>query len=334
MAGRVMTVTKGATRTFLEPDGLGSVRSQINSAGSEAKHFTYWPYGEVRTSTSSNIEATPFQFCGTWGYYADPLGQSLPLYVRARYYRQDLGRWQTVDPLWPSEMAYGYTYSNPVFWIDPTGLQAIFPLYPQRGKKPLPPKPTRPKLWEPTFPKQMPLKPLKPLPWHNVAPPHRLPYDPGNSAISSSFYYGAYCGSDNQRNPAWNVLPQDSLDACCLIHDRCLEAHYGSGFDQTDGHICCDQDLIDCAYNAILGCQESEDPASCLKAISLLRAGMAAALAFYAAGKPGAEPPPNCLPANQYGKWSKWDWGSPCSLRPYLPPARLPHANPFHHGVL
>jgi len=120
MAGRLMTVTKGATRTFLEPDGLGSVRSQINSAGSEAKHFTYWPYGEVRTTTGV-ASATPFQFCGTWGYYTDPMGTNLPYYVRARYLRHDLGRWQTVDPLWPQEMPYGYVEGRVLARTDPSG---------------------------------------------------------------------------------------------------------------------------------------------------------------------------------------------------------------------
>jgi hypothetical protein len=43
-------------------------------------------------------------------------------YVRARHYSYVSGLWNTVDPLWPDESAFGYVGGQPLFWIDPTGL--------------------------------------------------------------------------------------------------------------------------------------------------------------------------------------------------------------------
>lgn len=43
-------------------------------------------------------------------------------YVRARHYRPDLGRWMTVDPLYPAERPYRYSFNSPTNWNDPLGL--------------------------------------------------------------------------------------------------------------------------------------------------------------------------------------------------------------------
>ena len=46
-------------------------------------------------------------------------------YVRARHLRPDLGRWMTVDPLWPREQPYRYVQNSPSNDVDPTGLQLL-----------------------------------------------------------------------------------------------------------------------------------------------------------------------------------------------------------------
>jgi RHS repeat-associated protein len=106
-------------KTLFMPDTLGNVIETRNmDTGAQTSSTTYWPYGEVRTQTGTN--PSPFGFCGVWGYYTQA-GQ--PTYVRARYYRPNLGRWQTVDPLWPNETAY--IYLSPTFAIDYLGLSRI-----------------------------------------------------------------------------------------------------------------------------------------------------------------------------------------------------------------
>ncbi len=114
--GQIVSENRAGTQKFYGPDPLGSVVTIYDTTGTVTDTFTYWPYGEIRTSTGST--ATPFKFCGTWGYYSDATGR---LYVRARFYRDKFARWQTVDPLWPSEQSYGYVAGLPVNFSDPSG---------------------------------------------------------------------------------------------------------------------------------------------------------------------------------------------------------------------
>ena len=116
--GRILHEDRGGVKTLFMPDTLGTVIETRNmDAGAQTSSTTYWPYGEVRTQTGTN--PSPFGFCGVWGYYTQS-GQ--PTYVRARHYRPNLGRWQTVDPLWPLQSAYRYVGNNPSKFADPTGL--------------------------------------------------------------------------------------------------------------------------------------------------------------------------------------------------------------------
>ncbi|HRD31246.1 MAG TPA: RHS repeat-associated core domain-containing protein [Fimbriimonadaceae bacterium] len=120
--GQVLCENRGGVKTLFMPDTLGNVIETRNmDTGAQTSSTTYWPYGEVRTQTGTN--PSPFGFCGVWGYYTQA-GQ--PTYVRARYYRPNLGRWQTVDPLWPWQMPYRFA-SNPLTSVDASGLAAIYP---------------------------------------------------------------------------------------------------------------------------------------------------------------------------------------------------------------
>jgi RHS repeat-associated protein len=123
--GRILHEDRGGVKTLFMPDTLGNVIETRNmDTGAQTSSTTYWPYGEVRTQTGTN--PSPFGFCGVWGYYTQA-GQ--PTYVRARYYRPHLGRWQTVDPLWPSQCAYSYSAANPISVTDPTGQEPPPPGY-------------------------------------------------------------------------------------------------------------------------------------------------------------------------------------------------------------
>ncbi len=116
--GRMVQENRGGTITRYVADTLGSVIQTRNASGVQTSSTTYWPYGEVRTSTGTN--PSPWGFVGTLGYFRDALSR---LYIRARYYIASIGRWNTVDPLWPDESAYGYVKNIPSGMVDPTGLK-------------------------------------------------------------------------------------------------------------------------------------------------------------------------------------------------------------------
>lgn len=75
------------------------------------------------------------------------------------------------------------------------------------------------------------------------------------------YYYGNYCGSANVKPPGMGFLPVDCVDACCMIHDRCLEGHYHMGYDENCAHLCCDCALADCVERA-LGSDCCDEPRS------------------------------------------------------------------------
>lgn len=118
--GEVLSETRGGvTRDYLS-DSLGNTLALLDSSQNKTDSFSYWPYGEERTSFVST--GTPFRYVGALGYYADNASRS---YVRRRVMRKDLGRWMSVDFLWPDENAYVYVAANPVSYNDPSGMQIL-----------------------------------------------------------------------------------------------------------------------------------------------------------------------------------------------------------------
>jgi RHS repeat-associated protein len=115
--GQIVSENRGGVISYYAPDNLGSTVALLDSTGTVTDTFTYWPYGEIQSHVGSSV--TPFTFCGTLGYYLDVLGNFI--YVRARYLRQALTRWQTVDALWPIEKSYGYVDCRPTQITDPSG---------------------------------------------------------------------------------------------------------------------------------------------------------------------------------------------------------------------
>ena len=116
--GMIVHENRGGVESFYAPDTMGSTVALLNSSGVVTDTYTYWPYGEIRSHVGSS--QTPFTFLGMIGYYTDVVGNFI--YVRARYLRQALVRWQTVDRLWPAELPYVYCNGSPTRWTDPTGL--------------------------------------------------------------------------------------------------------------------------------------------------------------------------------------------------------------------
>jgi|GEM_PF-3004938 len=114
----IVKENRSGVESFYNPDTLGSTSQLTDASGNVTDSYAYWPYGEVRTHTGSS--KTPYTYVGTLGYYFDSVMNWF--YVRARYYLSNVGRWLTIDPLWPGQHAYGYGLDNPIANSDPSGL--------------------------------------------------------------------------------------------------------------------------------------------------------------------------------------------------------------------
>jgi RHS repeat-associated protein len=109
-----------AERQYYFHDGLGSVRQMLDSTGQVQTNYAYDPFGvPVVAGDGSN----PYQFTGeAWD------GEVELLYLRARYYQPETGRFITKDPwagsVWqPSTLnRYVYVRNDPVNSIDLGGL--------------------------------------------------------------------------------------------------------------------------------------------------------------------------------------------------------------------
>jgi RHS repeat-associated protein len=111
-----LAMLRSATTSYYEADGLGSVTSLSNSAGTLAQTYTFDSFGK-QTATSGSL-TNPFQYTGRefdseTGIY----------YYRARYFDPSAGRFLSEDRLRSQGGAnfYRYTQNNPLVWIDPSG---------------------------------------------------------------------------------------------------------------------------------------------------------------------------------------------------------------------
>src|SRR5438874_12309422 len=95
--GEILSENRNGGEHDYVPDPLGSTVALLDATQTQTDTFTYWPYGESKSTTGST--ATPFNFVGTLGYYADSAGISTKKYVRARYYDTYRCRWFTEDPI-------------------------------------------------------------------------------------------------------------------------------------------------------------------------------------------------------------------------------------------
>jgi RHS repeat-associated protein len=131
-----------AERLYYVHDGLGSVRQLLDTTGQIETNYAYDPFG---VPVVGGEVYNPYQYTGeAWDAEVELL------YLRARYYQPEVGRFVAKDP-WEGDArrpgtlnGYVYMWNNPVNWVDPTGEDGRQPPWTEGGgaaslEKPPPP---------------------------------------------------------------------------------------------------------------------------------------------------------------------------------------------------
>jgi len=96
-------------------DGHGDVVGLYGLDGVKTTDYKYDPFGVPRNDV---VDTNPFRYCGE---YADV--ETGYIYLRNRYYSPASGRFITEDPIKDGLNWYVYCGSNPIIYIDPSGLE-------------------------------------------------------------------------------------------------------------------------------------------------------------------------------------------------------------------
>ncbi|MCC9073225.1 DUF6443 domain-containing protein [Flavobacterium sp. F-65] len=115
-------------------DHLGNVRLSYDKNLSIVDENNYYPFGLKQIGYNNNISSLGNAAAKKYKYNGKELqdenigGNQLNLYdYGARNYDPAIGRWMNIDPLAENSRRwtpYNYAYNNPIFFIDPDGMQA------------------------------------------------------------------------------------------------------------------------------------------------------------------------------------------------------------------
>jgi RHS repeat-associated protein len=123
-AGRVhdepLAMLRSSATSYYHADGLGSITSLSNAAGSVVQTYTFDSFGKQTSSTGSLTN--PFQYTAR---ESDP--ETGLYYYRARYYDASTGRFLTEDRIGFLSGIDFYTYvrNAPTKYRDPSGKDPI-----------------------------------------------------------------------------------------------------------------------------------------------------------------------------------------------------------------
>jgi RHS repeat-associated protein len=120
-AGPLLVAKRDATGPyFYHQDHLGSVRALTNGSGALVRSYDYAPFGATVATSGAVANALG------WGGHRTDAETGL-VYLNARYYDPQLGRFISADPVIPDEgnpqalNRYAFGYNNPVSNVDPSG---------------------------------------------------------------------------------------------------------------------------------------------------------------------------------------------------------------------
>lgn len=106
---------------------IGNTTALTDAAGNVSDTYAYLPYGETFAG-AGNVTTNPFKFVGRFGVMDEGNGLQ---YMRARYYKPDVGRFMSLDAIAgnseePQSLnRSAYALGNPLRGIDPSGLTSM-----------------------------------------------------------------------------------------------------------------------------------------------------------------------------------------------------------------
>jgi RHS repeat-associated protein len=120
-----LAMLRSSATSYFHADGLGSITSLSNSAGSIANTYTYDSFGKLTASTGSLVN--PFRYTARESDTETGL-----YYYRARYYDPMAGRFASEDPLGfngGDANFFRIVQNRSTMFTDPFGLLAIDPSF-------------------------------------------------------------------------------------------------------------------------------------------------------------------------------------------------------------
>ena len=105
----------GSEKMYYLMDGHGSVIRITNASGTVQENYYYDAFGNEQRPNANHTN--PFRYCGE--YFDKETGN---LYLRARYYNSQNGRFTTEDPAFDGINWYVYCNNNPIYFGDSSGL--------------------------------------------------------------------------------------------------------------------------------------------------------------------------------------------------------------------
>jgi len=120
--GLAARILPDGTAAYYHADRRGSTVALTDGAGAVTDRYAYGDFGEAAGSTGSSTN--PFRYLGRFGVHDTGDGT---LFVRARHYHPDLGRFLSRDPLTGRDTQpqtlnrYIYALNNPLALVDVSG---------------------------------------------------------------------------------------------------------------------------------------------------------------------------------------------------------------------
>ncbi len=111
-------VDSNGSAIYYHFDHIGNTAALTDESENVIDEFRYSPYGTV-TYQKNNYE-TPFQFGGFFGVQTDSNGL---VHMRARYFNPLIRRFVNSDPARDAWNWFAYANGNPIFFVDPSGLE-------------------------------------------------------------------------------------------------------------------------------------------------------------------------------------------------------------------
>jgi len=120
--GLISKITPSGQAYYYHYDGIGSTVGMSDSLGNMVNKYTYDDFGKVLNKEET--VPNPFKYVGQYGVMDE--GNGL-LYMRARYYDMEIGRFISKDPIGFAGglNLYSYVGNNPIRYIDPLGLEYL-----------------------------------------------------------------------------------------------------------------------------------------------------------------------------------------------------------------